>query len=76
VAKLLLALEQGKGTKDDLELLHMHTKWLGPGHTYCALAPGAMDPLASALKYFAADFDAHVTTRGCPWERTYAAAMS
>jgi NADH-quinone oxidoreductase subunit F len=67
VAKLLSALEEGRGTADDLHLLEMHTKLLGPGHTYCALAPGAMDPLASAMKYFRDDFEAHVTKRRCPW---------
>ncbi|MGE0274326.1 MAG: NADH-quinone oxidoreductase subunit NuoF [Nitrospiraceae bacterium] len=69
VAKLLQGLEEGRGTEQDLRLLEMHTKFLGPGHTYCALAPGAMDPLASAMKYFKDDFDAHVTKKGCPWER-------
>ncbi|MEX5218787.1 MAG: NADH-quinone oxidoreductase subunit NuoF [Nitrospira sp.] len=69
VAKLLQGLEEGRGTEQDLRLLDMHTKFLGPGHTYCALAPGAMDPLASAMKYFKDDFDAHVTKKGCPWER-------
>jgi NADH-quinone oxidoreductase subunit F len=68
VAKLLQGLEEGRGTEQDLRLLDMHTKFLGPGHTYCALAPGAMDPLASAMKYFKDDFDAHVTKKGCPWE--------
>jgi NADH-quinone oxidoreductase subunit F len=69
VAKLLQALEEGRGTADDLHLLEMHTKFLGPGHTFCALAPGAMDPLASAMKYFKEDFEAHVVKKGCPWER-------
>jgi NADH-quinone oxidoreductase subunit F len=68
VANILSALEEGRGTPDDLRLLEMHTKLLGPGHTYCALAPGAMDPLASAMKYFKDDFDAHVVKKRCPWK--------
>ncbi len=68
VANLLQALEDGRGTPDDLHLLEMHTKLLGPGNTYCALAPGAMDPLASAMKYFQSDFDEHVVKRRCPWK--------
>ena len=68
VAHILSALEEGRGTPDDLRLLEMHTKLLGPGHTYCALAPGAMDPLASAMKYFKDDFDAHVVKKRCPWK--------
>ncbi len=71
VAKLLHGLEEGRGTEQDPRLLDMHTKFLGPGHTYCALAPGAMDPLASAMKYFKDDFEAHVTRKRCPW-RTHA----
>ena len=69
VAKLLQGLEEGRGTEQDLRVLDMHTKFLGPGHTYCALAPGAMDPLASAMKYFKDDFAAHVTKKACPWDR-------
>jgi NADH-quinone oxidoreductase subunit F len=67
IAKLLQELEEGRGTEQDFRLLDMHTKFLGPGHTYCALAPGAMDPLASAMKYFKDDFEAHVTKKACPW---------
>jgi NADH-quinone oxidoreductase subunit F len=38
-----------------------------PGHTFCALAPGAIDPLDSALRYFREDFERHITEGGCPW---------
>ncbi|MBS0152414.1 MAG: SLBB domain-containing protein [Nitrospira sp.] len=69
VAKLLSALEEGRATSDDLSLLEMHTKWLAPGHTFCGLAPGAMAPLQSALKYFREDFERHITTGGCPWSK-------
>ena len=31
-----------------------------PGHTFCALAPGAAEPLQSALKYFRDDFERHI----------------
>ncbi|MER3425217.1 MAG: NADH-quinone oxidoreductase subunit F, partial [Nitrospiraceae bacterium] len=57
VSLILQALEEGRGTPDDLALLDIHTKLLGFGNTYCALAPGAMDPLGSALKYFRDDFE-------------------
>ena len=40
---------------------------LGPGHTFCALAPGAMEPLQSALKYFREDFERHIREKKCPW---------
>ena len=67
IEKLLLALEEGRGKEEDIELLKYHTHKLTPGHTYCALAPGAMEPLQSALKYFAGDFEEHIKAQKCPW---------
>jgi NADH-quinone oxidoreductase subunit F len=69
VAKILTSFEEGRATSDDLSLLKMHTKWLAPGHTFCGLAPGAMAPLQSALKYFHDDFERHISSGGCPWSR-------
>jgi NADH-quinone oxidoreductase subunit F len=68
VAKLLGALEDGRGRPEDLELLIEHTELIQMGRTFCALAPGAMEPLQSALKYFRDDFDAHVSKHRCPWK--------
>ncbi|MBI2384309.1 MAG: NADH-quinone oxidoreductase subunit NuoF [Gammaproteobacteria bacterium] len=55
--RILRDLEAGKGRPGDLELLQQQTRLLGPGRTFCAHAPGAMEPLQSALKYFRADFE-------------------
>lgn len=66
-AKLLAALCRGEGRPGDLERLQLHCKLLGPGNTFCALAPGAVEPLQSALKYFRADFERHVEERRCPY---------
>lgn len=68
VAKILASIDEGAGTPEDIELLHFHTKYLGPGNTFCALAPGAMAPLQSALKYFREDFEKHVHEQKCPWK--------
>ena len=68
VEKILLSMEQGNGKEEDLEVLQMHTQFLGPGNTFCALAPGAMEPLQSALKYFKADFEKHIHEHKCPYE--------
>jgi NADH-quinone oxidoreductase subunit F len=68
VARTLAALESGDGLPDDLEILSEHTQLLGPGKTFCALAPGAMEPLQSALKYFGDDFERHVSEKKCPWK--------
>jgi len=67
VAKLLRDLEEGRGQLDDLDRLASHARLLAPGHTYCALAPGAAEPLQSALKYFGDDFKRHIHERRCPW---------
>jgi NADH-quinone oxidoreductase subunit F len=67
VEKMLLSLEEGSGTPQDVELLELHTQWLGPGNTFCALAPGAMEPLQSALKYFREDFERHIELHRCPY---------
>ena len=66
-ARVLDALEAGEGQAQDLELLAQQCRLLGPGHTFCALAPGAVEPLQSALKYFRDDFQRHIDEKGCPW---------
>jgi NADH-quinone oxidoreductase subunit F len=67
VERILQALEEGRGQPGDLDLLAHHAKFLGPGNTFCALAPGAVEPLQSALKYFRGDFEKHIREKGCPW---------
>lgn len=62
-------LETGAGVASDIQILTEHLEYLGPGRTFCALAPGAMAPLGSALRHFRDDFDAHIGTGGCPWRR-------
>jgi NADH-quinone oxidoreductase subunit F len=65
--KILLAMEEGKGSANDLETLKFQTMFLAPGNTFCAFAPGAVEPLQSALKYFADDFRRHIEEHRCPW---------
>ncbi len=57
---LLKDLIAGRGRMDDLDTLAGLTRMLGPGNTFCALAPGAMEPLQSALKYFREDFERYI----------------
>jgi NADH-quinone oxidoreductase subunit F len=66
--KILRALEQGKGDPEDIDILKSHCRLLGPGNTFCALAPGAMEPLQSALTYFREDFERHIQMKKCPWK--------
>ena len=58
VQKTLYNMHKGQGKPGDIEILEEHTNYLGPGKTFCAFAPGAMEPLQSALKYFREDFEA------------------
>jgi NADH-quinone oxidoreductase subunit F len=66
-AKLLRAIDDGAGEAGDLERLAEQCRLLGPGNTFCALAPGAADPLQSALRYFREDFERHLREKRCPW---------
>jgi NADH-quinone oxidoreductase subunit F len=67
IRKTLEAIECGRGQTDDIALLEEHTWLLRMGHTFCALAPGAVMPLEGALKYFRTDFEDHVRQQRCPW---------
>jgi NADH-quinone oxidoreductase subunit F len=67
VARTLQALEDGRGVPGDLDVLDAHTRGLAMGHTFCALAPGAMAPLESGLKLFREDFQRHIDEQQCPW---------
>lgn len=66
VAKTLEAIENGKGVESDITILEEHTKLLQSGNTFCPLAPGAMEPLKSALSYFRQDFVDHIQQKRCP----------
>ena len=67
VEKTLGAIEDGRGREKDIEILERHCTMLGPGYTFCALAPGAVEPLASGLHHFREDFDSHVREGKCPY---------
>ena len=60
-------LETGKGSFKDIDILKDHVEYLGPGRTFCALAPGATAPLGSGLTLFAEEFVAHVSGAKCPY---------
>jgi NADH-quinone oxidoreductase subunit F len=60
VYKTMQSLERGDGRDGDIAQLEKMTKFLGPGRTFCAHAPGAMEPLQSALKFFRAEFEAGI----------------
>ncbi|ASX26748.1 NADH-quinone oxidoreductase subunit NuoF [Candidatus Williamhamiltonella defendens] len=64
--KILKALERGEGREGDIETLEQLCRFLGPGKTFCAHAPGAVEPLQSALKYFREEFIAGIAKKEPP----------
>jgi NADH-quinone oxidoreductase subunit F len=70
---ILAALEAGEGRPGDLDTLRDHCRFLGMGFTFCALAPGAVMPLQTGLKYFADDFERHIRDGRCPYRGPSAA---
>jgi len=68
ITNILAALERGEGQPGDLEILEQQCRSLGPGNTFCALAPGAVEPLQSSLRLFRDDFERHITEKKCPWK--------
>jgi len=60
-AQVLGDIESGRGRKVDMHTLEQQVQFIGAmGNTHCALAPGAMEPVSSAMKYFAEDFERHI----------------
>lgn len=64
--KLLQAIEDGEGQDGDIEVLEQMTHFLGPGKTFCPHAPGAMEPLQSALKFFRSEFERGIVNTDVP----------
>lgn len=58
--KILDALKRKQGKSEDVNLLVELAQQIGPGLSFCAHAPGATEPLASAIKYFRSEFDAGI----------------
>ena len=67
-AQVLGDIESGNGIRADMTTLERQVKFIGAiGNTHCALAPGAMEPVSSAMKYFAEDFQRHIEGQACPY---------
>jgi NADH-quinone oxidoreductase subunit F len=59
-------IQNGRGRNEDMDTLARQVSYIGAiGNTHCALAPGAMEPLQSAMKYFPEAFDQHINGN-CP----------
>lgn len=55
--KILTAIERGEGEAGEIEILEQIARQLGPGKTFCAHAPGAVEPLQSAIRFFREEFE-------------------
>ncbi|PPI88307.1 NADH-quinone oxidoreductase subunit F [Candidatus Pantoea edessiphila] len=59
--KILRAIENKKGQPGDIEMLQQICNQLSAGKTFCAHAPGAIEPLQSAIRYFREEFEAGIS---------------
>jgi NADH-quinone oxidoreductase subunit F len=66
IEKILSAIENGTGKMEYLDILRYQAAYMAPGNTFCAHAPGAIEPLQSGLKYFYDDFVKHIADKKCP----------
>jgi len=69
--KILAAIENGLGEPGDIDILAGLGSDLWLGRTYCALAPGAMEPLRSGLKLFREDFERHIREKRCSYDNKF-----
>jgi NADH-quinone oxidoreductase subunit F len=60
-------LEKGQGSEADLDLLLDQCDNI-LGRAFCALGDGATSPITSSIKYFRADYLAHLEHGGCPFD--------
>jgi NADH-quinone oxidoreductase subunit F len=67
LVQIIRDLEAGKGTPADLDKLIDITNNIA-GRSFCALADGAASPIISSIKYFRAEYEAHLTHGGCPFD--------
>jgi NADH-quinone oxidoreductase subunit F len=67
LAQTLARLEKGQGTEEDLDLLLDQCDNI-LGRAFCALGDGATSPITSSIKFFRADYLAHLEHGGCPFD--------
>ena len=71
VVETLARIEAGQGRLADLDTLAQLCDFMWIGKTHCALAPGAVEPLKSALKYFHDEFEQHIDQGCCPYKGSH-----
>jgi NADH-quinone oxidoreductase subunit F len=63
--KILTRITEGKGKEGDIELLEELSEVAGEA-SLCALGRSAPNPFLSTLKYFRAEYEAHIREKRCP----------
>ena len=67
LVQVLARLEKGEGSESDLDLLLDQCDNI-LGRSFCALADGAVSPIASSIQYFRDEYLAHLSHGGCPFD--------
>ncbi|TXI36614.1 MAG: NADH-quinone oxidoreductase subunit NuoF [Mycobacterium sp.] len=67
LAQIYERLETGAGRSDDLDTLTDIADAI-LGKSFCALGDGAASPILSSLTYFRAEYEAHLSGAGCPFD--------
>ena len=63
--EILTRIVQGKGREGDIELLEQ-LAGLVKNNSLCGLGQTAPNPVLTTLKYFRAEYEAHISNRKCP----------
>jgi NADH-quinone oxidoreductase subunit F len=74
MAALLEDIEEGRGEPGDAGVLAEGVWFMDSDKCFCDLAPGAMQPLESALRLFPDEFARHLREGGCHYARRAADA--
>lgn len=65
VLEILKDIEAGTATHEDITVLEENCDVIYP-NSFCAFAPGAIDPVKSMLKLFREEVEEHIKLRVCP----------
>ena len=63
--EILVRITEGKGTEGDIERLE-NLASLVRNNSLCGLGQTAPNPVLTTLKYFRAEYEAHISNRKCP----------
>ena len=67
LVQILERIVHGRGRAEDLETL-LDTCDNILGRSFCALADGAVSPIASSIQFFREEYLAHFERGGCPFD--------